>query len=249
MKKHKKLAKAILIIVLIGVLGALAAYEASSILRKEHVRQNDIFASSKETINHELDKIKVAIITKAPEEYENSLESIKNELITIKMLSFVAPEQTDYIEKLSGYIGLLDDKGAALAEMQTLSEKINAIKNKLEELYKDEGGITKEKVQSAKDDINSLKINAEEYQDEKVKKVIETVNEIIGALSEGANGLAECIDECYENRFGTLSDELSNKLKGSVDSLPSLNSGFEEIFQFENLEEIQKGNIKPEETD
>ena len=249
MKKHKKLIKTILIVGLIGVFSVLTVYEVNSILRKEHFRQNEIFASSREAINHALDKVKIAVMTKAPEEYEESLESIKGELIKIKFLSFVAPEQTDYIEKLGEYIKLLDEKAASLKEMQTLSGKIDSIKDKLNELYKDEDGITKEKIQSAKDDVKKLKIGVEEFKDEKVKKITETVDTILDSLSDGVNGLAECIDECYENRFGTLSDELSDKLKESVDSLPSLNSGFEEIFQFENLEEIQKGNTKPEETD
>ena len=240
MKKHKKLIKAFLIVIIVGIFGLLSAYEVGSIIRKEYHRQNEIFGSSRETINHMLDKIKVAVITRKPDEYKDSLGAIMIETVRIKRLSFIASEKADYTERLDNYIKLLDTNVSALEEMQALSEEINTITNKLNELYKDEGGITKERVRSAKDDIKALMINTEKYNDERIISIVETVNKLLDSLSSGANGLAECIDECYEDRFNTLSDELSDKLKESVDSLPALNLEYEKIFQFDTLKNIQK---------
>lgn len=239
MKKHYIVKKCILIILVIAALGGATYYEVTSILRKEHARQAELFNKSQEEIKNELNLLKIATITKEPGSYQQNLEDIKNNLARIKELSFVVDENKEYINNLAEYLQVLDTKESTVDEMKKISEEIAKIKDSLASSFKEDDGVEKDKINAAEETIKALRINADEYHDEEILKIAESINQIIDSMSGSAKELSDCIDNCYENRFTEISDELSDKLKGPVEGFASLNTAYEELFQFDKMDALQ----------
>lgn len=244
MKKSKRISRIVLSVLLLLAIAGMAVYETSSILRKEHVRQSELFSKAQSEVENELNLTKIAVISKEPESYRQNLEAIQANLASMKKLSFVAEENAEYLEQLGQYIEALSSKEATVSEMKNLDSAITKIKDSLSSSFKDEENISKDTVNTAEETIKSLRIDNGSYHDEDILKIIDSVNQVIDSLSGGAKELSECIDNCYENRFTEISDELSDKLKGPVEGFASLNTAYESLFHFEKLSELKAFSLQ-----
>ena len=219
-------------IIIVCLLVGFAIYETFSILEKEHSRQYEIFTDQKSQIDFNLNMIKIAVMTKDSDSYHENLSSAKEHLQTIKTLSFIVDEESNYITKSTERLAFLAEKESAVSEMKTLSEKISVLAETLTSSYSDQSSLTRDTLKQISPNLENLKINPDNYHDETVLAIVNSVNEILNSIISSNNELSNCIDTCYENKFTSINNSLSEKIKPLVENFPTQNSAFEKQFQF-----------------
>lgn len=217
-------------------------YETYSIVKKEYVRQTEVANEAREEINFNLDMIKIGVLTGDVETYGNNLSGMREQIAVISSLWLVRSEQEEYLTALSEYAELLENKVALLDEMKKVKTEIVTVKDKINENYGNKDTLTRDKLKEVSAKVLDFKIKPEEYQEEKVLKILNAVNGMVEGISEKAGALAECIDACYKDRINTINDELAEKIKAFADSVKELNSEFEKEFEFERMEELKNNS-------
>lgn len=219
-------------------------YEGYSIVKKEYIRQTEIAAEAHEKVNFNLDMIKISVMTEDIEAYEKNLAEAKEQIGVISPLGLIHDKQADYLDSLREYTELLDSKLALLKEIRLAKTKVVAVKDKMSENYGDKDTLTRDKLKEAKDNVTGFKIDAGEFTDEKVIKVISSVNGVLDGVSEKAETLADCIDTCYKNRINEISNELAEKLKSFAESIDELNAELEKEFAFDKMSSLRNWKIE-----
>ncbi len=231
--------------ILIGVvcwaaIVGFVVYETYSIVKKEYVRQTEVAEEAREGINFNLDMIKIGVLTGDVETYDNNLAGMRGQMAVISSLGLLRNELEEYLGALSEYAELLQSKKELLKEMQTAKAEIATVKEKMKENYSDKETLTRDKLKEVKDKVLGFKIKVEDFTEEKILKVVNTVNETLDGMAEKAAALTDCIDECYKDKIVTINDELADKIKTFSDAVAGLNLDYEKEFDFEKMSELRQ---------
>ncbi|MBO4276387.1 hypothetical protein J5868_01640 [Candidatus Saccharibacteria bacterium] len=237
-----KLLKKVLVgVICWGVVVGFLVYEGYSIMKKEYLRQSEIAAEAHEKINFNLDMLKIGVLTEDVEMYENNLAGVREQIAVISPLWLVKSEQAEYLEEAQSYADLLESKTGLLKEMKAAKTEIVTVKEKMNENYGNKDTLTRDKLKGVRDGIAGIKLNAENYKEEKVLKAVNAVNEMLDGMMVKASELTDCIDTCYKNRINEINNGLADKIKGFADAVAGLNSDLEKEFEFERIEVIKNG--------
>ena len=163
---------------------------------------------------------------------------MKTEAEKLNGLSFLNNQMSGYKTRLQYYLNLLESKKDLLPEIKNLKDKIDEITKAVKENYIS-SKISRDKVRGVKPKLSNLKIKADEFKNEKVKVVVDVVNEFLNEMADGGTKLSDCIDTCYKNRISEINDGLSNSIKVFSEKTDKLNKDIEKEFDLQTLSDLQ----------
>jgi len=240
MKFWKIVLRSFMLLILVFSATCLSLYEYDNIRQKERDRQYVVYNEAKDEISLNLKMAKIAILTKDLNMYHESTAKIDSAIEKINSYQIIREEQSEYVNEIADYNNLLKEREESLREMKELDDQVGAIREELGSKYGDAKKLSRDSLKGASKTIKDMEVNIEDYSEDSVRPVAETINKVLTKMNDLSSKLSNCIDKCYKEDIKKISTDASNSLGKVVESFPGQNKDFISQFQLERLDELTK---------